>query len=76
MTCSGTGTVLERWTAAFREGADLLGADTPAGARMAESVDYFEFVSAELPAILAKWQEHKSSRVADPRPNVGNTGTK
>jgi hypothetical protein len=43
---------------------------------MAESVDYFEFVSAELPAILAKWQEHKASRLADPRPNVGNTGTK
>jgi hypothetical protein len=68
--------ILERWTAAFRDGADLLGADTPAGARMAESVDYFEFVSGELPAILAKWQEHKASRLAHPRPNVGNTGTK
>lgn len=53
--------ILDRWTAAFREGADLLGPDTPAGARMAESVDYFEFVSAELPSILAKWQERKAS---------------
>jgi hypothetical protein len=52
--------VLERYTASFREGVELLGADTPAGARMAESVDYFEFVSAELPAILAKWQAHKA----------------
>lgn len=65
--------ILERWTAAFQEGADLLGADTPAGARMADSVDYFEFVSAELPAILARWQEHKASKsrvpaAADGRP--------
>lgn len=71
--------ILERWTEAFREGADLLGVDTPAGARMADSVDYFKFVSGELPAILAKWQEHKASanrsRTADPRPNVGKTGT-
>jgi hypothetical protein len=53
--------ILERWTAAFKDGVDLLGAETPAGARMADSVDYFEFVSGELPAILAKWQEHKAS---------------
>ncbi len=53
--------LLDRWTAALREGIDLLGADTPAGARMADSVDYFEFVSAELPRINARWQEHKAS---------------
>jgi len=53
--------VLERFTATFRAGVGLLGADTPAGARMSESVDYFEFVSAELPAILAKWQAHKAA---------------
>jgi DNA-binding transcriptional regulator GbsR (MarR family) len=53
--------ILERWTAALREGIELLGADTPAGARMADSVDYFEFVSAELPRIHARWQEHKAS---------------
>jgi predicted transcriptional regulator len=53
--------ILDRWTAALREGIDLLGADTPAGARMADSVDYFEFVSAELPRINARWQEHKAS---------------
>jgi predicted transcriptional regulator len=53
--------VLERWTTALREGIALLGADTPAGVRMADSVDYFEFVSAELPRINARWQEHKAS---------------
>jgi predicted transcriptional regulator len=53
--------LLDRWTAALREGIDLVGADTPAGARMADSVDYFEFVSAELPRINARWQAHKAS---------------
>ncbi len=52
--------VLERWAAIFREGTEILGADTPAGMRMADSVDYFEFVSSELPAVTARWQERKA----------------
>ena len=53
--------VLERWTTVLREGIALLGPDTPAGARMADSVDYFEFVSAELPRVIARWQERKAA---------------
>jgi DNA-binding transcriptional regulator GbsR (MarR family) len=52
--------LMERWTAVLREGIDLLGEDTPAGARMADSVRYFEFVIAELPLVAARWQEHKA----------------
>jgi DNA-binding transcriptional regulator GbsR (MarR family) len=48
-----------RWAAILREGIEILGADTPAGARMAESAEYFEFVNAQLPALLARWHEHK-----------------
>jgi predicted transcriptional regulator len=51
--------VMARWTAVLRDGIGLLGADTPAGARLADSVRYFEFVSAELPHVLARWQERK-----------------
>jgi predicted transcriptional regulator len=51
---------LARWTGVMREGIDILGADTPAGARIAESVRYFEFVSTELPGVISKWQEHKA----------------
>jgi hypothetical protein len=43
---------MARWTAVLREGVPILGADTPAGARVAESVRYFEFVSAELPLVI------------------------
>jgi|SRR5215469_2588696 len=57
--------ILERWTAALREGIDLVGADTPAGARMADSVDYFEFVIAEVPRIHERWLEHQASMSRD-----------
>jgi predicted transcriptional regulator len=52
--------LMQRWTTVLREGIDLFGADTPAGARMAESVEYFDFVSAELPLVAARWKEHKA----------------
>jgi DNA-binding transcriptional regulator GbsR (MarR family) len=52
---------MARWTAVLREGVPALGADTPAGARIAESVRYFEFVSAELPLVIARWREHKTA---------------
>src|SRR6266516_3812154 len=53
--------LMARWTAVLRDGIKLLGADTPAGARLADSVRYFEFVSAELPQVLAKWRERKAA---------------
>jgi DNA-binding transcriptional regulator GbsR (MarR family) len=52
---------MARWTAVLREGVPALGADTPAGARIAESVRYFEFVSAELPLVIARWREHRAA---------------
>src|SRR5215470_1065336 len=52
--------LMERWTTVLREGIDLLGEDTPAGARMADSVRYFEFVTAELPLVAARWQEREA----------------
>src|SRR6266496_3300194 len=52
--------LMARWTAVLRDGIKLLGADTPAGARLADSVRYFEFVSAELPQVLARWRERNA----------------
>ncbi len=52
---------MARWTAVLREGVPILGADTPAGARIAESVRYFEFVSAELPLVMTRWRERKAA---------------
>jgi predicted transcriptional regulator len=49
--------VMARWTGVLREGVGILGADTPAGERVAESVRFFEFVSSELPLVIRKWRE-------------------
>jgi len=52
--------MISHWENAAREGVEALGADTPAGARIAETLAYFEFIQAQLPAILKRWQERKA----------------
>jgi len=44
-----------RWAAELQEGVRILGADSPAGVRMAETVGYFEFISSEMAGLLARW---------------------
>jgi DNA-binding transcriptional regulator GbsR (MarR family) len=44
-----------RWAAELQDGICILGADSPAGLRMAETVRYFEFISAEMAGLLARW---------------------
>jgi hypothetical protein len=56
---------MSRWTSVMREGVDILGADTPAGARVAESARFFEFVSSELPIIMGKWRESRAAPDGD-----------
>ena len=51
--------ILDRWIATTREGVDALGADTPAGGRLAESLAFFEFLRQEMPALLARWREQQ-----------------
>jgi len=52
--------LLTRWESNLREGLDALGSDTPAGARLAETLDFFEFVQKEMPAMMARWHEHRA----------------
>ncbi len=47
--------VLVRWIALLKEGIDLVGADTPAGQRMSGHAAFFEFLAAEMPAVLARF---------------------
>ena len=55
--------VISRWQASAKEGIEVLGADTPAGRRMAESLAFFEFLREELAELVAKWQKIKSDRL-------------
>ncbi|MGW0469669.1 GbsR/MarR family transcriptional regulator [Streptomyces coeruleorubidus] len=48
--------VLKRWEAALREGVTSLGADTPAGRRMSETLAFFEFLESELAELMERWR--------------------
>ena len=54
--------VLSRCEQSLRDGIELLGRNTGAGARMAETLAFFEFIQAELHALLDRWRERKRHR--------------
>jgi DNA-binding transcriptional regulator GbsR (MarR family) len=47
--------VLVRWANLLNEGIDIVGADTPAGARLSTQASFIEFLNKEMPAVLARW---------------------
>ncbi|MFJ5225586.1 GbsR/MarR family transcriptional regulator [Streptomyces sp. NPDC088400] len=53
--------LLTRWEDALREGVDSLGRDSPAGARIAETLAFFEFMQEELGDLLDRWREHRAN---------------
>ena len=57
--------VMQRWAALVREGVELLGPDTPAGARLAGHATFFEFVSRELPEVLKRWEEYRAASAGE-----------
>ncbi|WP_033284823.1 GbsR/MarR family transcriptional regulator [Streptomyces sp. NRRL F-525] len=54
--------VLKRWEAALSEGVASLGAETPAGRRMAETLAFFEFVDGEISAMMERWRVYRDER--------------
>jgi len=59
--------ILSRWEASLREGIDLLGPHTPAGARMSDTLAFFEFLQRQLPVLLEKWHGRKSDNHSENR---------
>lgn len=51
--------LLELWARAVRDGVAALGPDTPAGARLAETLAFFEFLQSEMPALLERWRARR-----------------
>lgn len=45
------------WMDVMREGIDAVGAGTPAGARMAETLAFFDFMEKELPPVMERWAQ-------------------
>lgn len=48
-----------RWINTFQEGQETLGPDTPAGRRLAESIEFFRFMERELAEMLDRWRTHR-----------------
>ncbi|NEB82220.1 MarR family transcriptional regulator [Streptomyces sp. SID14478] len=53
--------VLKHWVDSLTEGVDALGADTPAGRRLGETLAFFEFVQTELGGLMDRWREHRKT---------------
>ncbi|MFG2822090.1 GbsR/MarR family transcriptional regulator [Kitasatospora sp. NPDC048365] len=57
---------LTRWEGSLREGIEVLGPGTPAGARLAESLAFFAFLREELPQLLERWRERREDLLGGP----------
>ncbi len=51
--------LLARWIESAREGVDVLDAETPAGARMAQTLAFYEFLQKEMPAMMDRWRDYR-----------------
>ena len=57
--------VLKRWEYALREGVEGLGAETPAGRRLAETLAFFEFLEGEISQMMERWRAHREQHFGD-----------
>ncbi|MER6632094.1 MarR family transcriptional regulator [Streptomyces sp. NPDC000987] len=51
--------IIKRWEDAMREGVTSLGAETPAGRRLAETLAFFEFVEQDIAEMMERWRVHR-----------------
>ena len=54
--------ILARWEQDLQEGIKAVGPETPAGARLEENRQYFEFLHQEIPRVMAKWRALRSAK--------------
>ncbi|MET8770087.1 MarR family transcriptional regulator [Streptomyces sp. NPDC004658] len=55
-------TIIKRWEDALREGVTSLGADTPAGRRLAETLDFFEFIERDVAGMMERWRVYREKK--------------
>ncbi|MEV5170508.1 MarR family transcriptional regulator [Streptomyces flaveolus] len=54
--------IIKRWEDALREGVTSLGADTPAGRRLAETLDFFEFIERDVAGMMERWRAYREKK--------------
>jgi len=52
---------LARWVAVARAGVASVGAETPAGRRIADTADFFAFLQDEMSGLMGKWQARQDA---------------
>ncbi len=52
--------MVQRFTTTLADGVAVLGPETPAGQRLAETRDFFAFWQREMPALLERWETHRN----------------
>jgi DNA-binding transcriptional regulator GbsR (MarR family) len=57
--------ILARWEQDLQDGIKAVGPDTPAGARLEENRQYFEFLRQEAPRVMARWRKLRAARRAE-----------
>lgn len=53
--------LVQFWARLLHEGAEALGRHTPAGHRLAESGDFFDFLGVEVPKAMERWAHQRRS---------------
>ncbi|MDI2125639.1 GbsR/MarR family transcriptional regulator [Yinghuangia seranimata] len=61
--------MLVRWEETLRTGVAAVGPDTAAGERLAETVEFFEFLQEELSGMMDRWRARQQSKA--PAPEAG-----
>ncbi|WP_376770679.1 GbsR/MarR family transcriptional regulator [Streptomyces physcomitrii] len=51
---------LSRWESTLKSGVDVLGPETEAGRRLAETADFFEFMQSELATLMDRWRARRA----------------
>lgn len=51
--------IVKRWEEALREGVAGLGAETPAGRRLAETLAFFEFIERDVAGMMERWRAYR-----------------
>ncbi|MGV9785809.1 GbsR/MarR family transcriptional regulator [Streptomyces sp. NPDC003435] len=54
--------IIKRWEEALREGITSLGPETPAGRRLTDTLEFFEFIEKDLAGIMERWRAHRDQR--------------
>ena len=51
--------MMARWAQDLQDGVKAVGPDSPAGARLEETRQFFEFLVVEIPQLMAKWRARR-----------------